>query len=527
MVLIVLFALPLSFTLSKAFANGGESIKSTFTSPYVYRLLWFTIEESLLSALISVVLALPFAYLFANYRFFGRRTILALSALSFTIPSILVVLGFVIFYGKNGFLNKFIGLICGPDTPPVRILYTFGAIILAHVYLNFPVAFNLITNGWSNLPRREEEASYTLHKGKVETFFKITLPKLKGIILNSFIIIFLFCFSSFSIVLVLGGNPKYTTLEAEIYRRARIGLDFSDAAAMALFTFLITSALLLATSSSRRQEKITRNERIAYPLKTKRSKLTAFLVVLLILLFILPPLVSIVYRSFFDRKGNFSLNEWKKLLTFGSTFEPVLNSLVIALISSSLSVMLSESIAIYSTKVNSRFIPLLATLPLATGSVTLGLGYNFLASRIPNAGDSFHFLMVLLTHLVISLPFAVRTILPGAKEIPERLSQASYTLGKGIGYTYFHVERPLLRTYRIKAFIFAFALSLGEVNATLTLSGGHIKTLPIQLYSLIGSYNYQGASVLGTVLLLLAFIIFLLGEATGAGHGLSSDKKSN
>ena len=86
---------------------------------------------------------------------------------------------------------------------------------------------------------------------------------------------------------------------------------------------------------------------------------------------------------------------------------------------------------------------------------------------------------------------------------------------KGSLETYIKTERPLLKSYRRKAFIFAFALSLGEVNATLSLSGGRITTLPIQIYRLIGRYNYQGASALGSVLLILAFIVFLLGERIG------------
>ena len=123
--------------------------------------------------------------------------------------------------------------------------------------------------------------------------------------------------------------------------------------------------------------------------------------------------------------------------------------------------------------------------------------------------------MILATHLVLSIPFAIRTILPGAKEIPERVSEASYTLKKKNFETYMMTERPLLKSYRRKAFIFAFALSLGEVNATLSLGGGRITTLPIMIYRLIGSYNYQGASALGSVLLILAFIVFLLGERIG------------
>ena len=524
-VLLLLFALPLSFTLAKAFSNRAEAVREVFASPYTYRLLLFTLEQSLLSAAVSVVLALPFSYYFASFRFRGRNTILALSALSFTIPSILVVLGFVIFYGNSGILNKALQSLFDLSEPPVKVLYSFFAIILAHVYLNLPVAFNLITNGWAALPCNEEMASLTLRKSRRVTFFRITLPKLRGVIANAFIIIFLFCFSSFAIVMVLGGNPAYSTLESEIYRKANIMLDPAGAAALALFGFLVTGAILLMTTTGRRRERIERAEARNRRLRRKDAVVVFFLV-LLLLLFILPPMLSIFYRSFFTKGGQFSLHEWMKVFEKGNFLEAIINSLAIATVSALLSTALSEPLAVYSAKTSSRIVPLLATLPLATGSVMLGLGYNFVAARTGSHGMVAGYVMILATHMVISLPFALRTMLPGAKEIPERVSQASYTLGKGRLMTYLGTERPLLKNYRRKAFIFAFALSLGEVNATLTLSGGRITTLPIQIYRLIGSYSYQGASALGSVLLVLAFMVFLIGENIGRRKdGVSGNKQ--
>lgn len=515
LILLFLFALPLYFTFSTAFEGGFETIKSVFLSPYSYRLIRFTLIESLLSAILSCVIALPFAAFFANHDFRFRKMTLALSALSFTIPSILVVLGFVIFYGNNGVLNNILKSIFNLNESPVRILYTFSAIILAHVYLNLPVAFNLITNGWTSLPHEEEAASYTLKKGRFKTFLLITLPKLRGVIANAFIIIFLFCFSSFAIVMVLGGSPEYSTLESEIYRRAHISLDYSGASALSIFSFIITTIALSLSYIGRRRERIERVDTGLKKIKKKGTKLLAFILTSAMLLFILPPMLSILYRSFFDRNGVFSLESWSLIFSASSFLSAILNSLLIAIIAATLSTLLAENIAIYSVKCNSRLAPLFATLPLATGSVTLGLGYNFLASHIPYSSIYLDYLMILATHLVLSIPFAIRTILPGAKEIPERVSEASYTLKKKNFETYMMTERPLLKSYRRKAFIFAFALSLGEVNATLSLGGGRITTLPIMIYRLIGSYNYQGASALGSVLLILAFIVFLLGERIG------------
>lgn len=511
-VLVFLFALPLYFTFSKAFEGGFDTLKSVFTSPYSYRLVRFTVVESLLSAFISCLIALPFAAFYASYDFKLRKLTLTLSALSFTIPSILVVLGFVIFYGNNGVLNNMLKSIFHLDESPIRILYTFPAIILAHVYLNLPVAFNLITNGWTSMARNEEMASYTLKKGKMKTFLSITLPKLRGVIANAFVIIFLFCFSSFAIVMVLGGSPEYSTLESEIYRRAHISLDYSGASALSIFSFIITTIALSLSYIGRRKEKMERRESALKKIRKKKGKLLAALMTLAMLLFILPPMLSILYRSFFDRRGDFSLESWNTIFSASSFLSAILNSLFIAMTSAVLATVLAENMAMYSVKCKSRIAPLFATLPLATGSVTLGLGYNFLAAKIGLSSIYTDYLLILATHLVLSIPFAIRTMLPGAKEIPQRVSEASYTLKKSAFETYMRTERPLLKSYRRKAFIFAFALSLGEVNATLALAGGRITTLPILIYRLIGSYNYQGASALGSVLLILAFIVFIMGE---------------
>ena len=518
-VLVFLFALPLYFTFSKAFEGGFDTLKSVFTSPYSYRLVRFTVVESLLSAFISCLIALPFAAFYASYDFKLRKLTLTLSALSFTIPSILVVLGFVIFYGNNGVLNNMLKSIFSLEESPIRILYTFPAIILAHVYLNLPVAFNLITNGWTSLARSEEMASYTLKKGKMKTFLSITLPKLRGVIANAFVIIFLFCFSSFAIVMVLGGSPEYSTLESEIYRRAHISLDYSGASALSIFSFIITTIALSLSYIGRRKEKMERRESALKKIRKKKGKVLAALMTLAMLLFILPPMLSILYRSFFDRRGDFSLESWNTIFSASSFLSAILNSLFIAMTSAVLATVLAENMAMYSVKCKSRIAPLFATLPLATGSVTLGLGYNFLAAKIGLSSIYTDYLLILATHLVLSIPFAIRTMLPGAKEIPQRVSEASYTLKKSAFETYMRTERPLLKSYRRKAFIFAFALSLGEVNATLALAGGRITTLPILIYRLIGSYNYQGASALGSVLLILAFIVFIMGERIGKKEG--------
>lgn len=515
-VLIVLFLIPLFFTFSYAFKDDGKAIVEIFTDRYTYRLLSFTLEESLISAVISVLIALPIAAFFSRYAFPGRRVILTLSGLSFTIPTILVVLGFVIWYGNNGLLNEMLMKLTGRDYAMLKILYSFKAIILAHVYLNFPIAFLLITNAWTELPDTPEKAAYTLGGTRMRTFLRVTLPRLMPSILSAFILIFLFCFSSFSIILVLGGNPAYSTFETEIYRRVHVSVDREGAAALSIFAFFITGIMLIITSPGRKTAKASRKQRVLEKARG-RKLLEALLLMLLILLFILPPMLSVIYRAFYTKDGDFTLRAWNDIAK-GSTglmstaLNGIINSAAIALISSLLAVYLGSRIAMAAAKRDSRLLPIICSLPMATGSVTLGLGFSFLAATVSHDSLAFSYLLVGAAHLTIILPFAVRTITPGARTIADSLSASSYTLGVSVGRTARKVEYPMLSPYKRKAFAFAFAISLGEVNATLTLSDGHVSTLPILIYRMISSYNYQGAAALGTLLLAEALLVFAIGE---------------
>ena len=511
----LIFLLPLFSVLGRAFINGPEAVINTFRDAYTWRLLAFTVWESLLSAIISVSLAIPFSVFFSKYSFFGRKAILTASDVAFALPAILCVLGFVIFYGNNGILNNILVSLHITEEK-IKFLYSFPSVIMAHVYLNFPVAFSLITSALVGMDEKEEMASKLLGKSNLYTFIKITIPKVKGTIISAFILIFLFCFPSFLIVMSLGGSPKYYTIEAEIYRRTYTDVNTVSSSSLALFSFIIMSLLLLVSGYGREEKKASRAKRI---IKKARGwkKLEAFALSLMITLFLAPPLLSIIYRAFFTKDGTFTLKAWLDIASSsptgaGTGLNAIFNSLLIALVSSFLAVSLSTAISISAVRRKSRIIPLLTSLPMAAGSVSLGLGFAFLSTRLPYKSIYISYILVILAHLVVVMPFTVRTIMPGAKRIPDTLTLASMCLGKGCYSSYRKVEKPMLKSYRRRAFAFAFALSLGEVNATMALAEGKVTTLPILIYKMINQYNYQGASALAIILLTTAIIVFAIGE---------------
>jgi len=278
----------------------------------------FTLIQAAISTLASLVVALAGAYLLSTYSFRFKRLILALSAVPFVIPSILVVLGFVIFFGNNGFLNTALMNIFSLSEPPIRILYSYKAIILAHTFYNFPIIMNLVATYAMHLDRRLEAVSYTLGASKAKTFFSVTLPRLLPAIISASSLVFLFCFSSFAIILVLGGGPRYTTMEVEIYRQARMMGNTGAAAALSLFSIAVTSLLLVAYNRS--QRRLSKSEAYREPLSLEKrpaglvGRVLAVLYTIISLLFVLAPIISVIVRSVYSSSTGFTLKWYRQLL---------------------------------------------------------------------------------------------------------------------------------------------------------------------------------------------------------------------
>ncbi len=547
-VLLLLFFIPLLIILSKGFINREGNFTfslfgDTLRDPYVLRVILFTLGQSAASTLGALVIGLPGAYFMSHYSFRGKRLVKAVSTIPFILPSILVVLGFVIFYGNTGVLNTLLMKVFPFEEPPVKILYSFKAIILAHTFYNFPIVLSIVATYWQQLPLRPAHAAQSLGASKSRVFWTITLPRLLPAIISASILVFLFCFSSFAILLVLGGGPKFTTLEVEIYQRARMAGDIAGSSALAGISILIAVLLVTLYSASQQKMKVAEeftiqtDGRTPGKMKSKGMKLFILIYIVFTVIFILGPLLSIVYRSLFaqvSRSGPmvFSLHNYQLLFSSfaggnNTSLLSIINSVIIAASASFISVIFSvllSSRIVSGRKRDRLFLEVFAMLPMVVSSVTLGLGY-YMVAVISSRWDVSKVVFVVLAHVVITSPFILRSVLPTYRRIPPTYQMASLTLGATLPKTFWKIDLPLLRNALVTAGAFGFAISMGELQATLTLSDSTIITLPITMYRLIGSYNFAAACALGTILMLVCIIIFLSIEYLKKGevqHGFSS-----
>jgi thiamine transport system permease protein len=520
------FALPLISVAYRA-AGSFSELSGLFHSTYYRGLLGFTMKQAALSTLFSVLLGLPGAYFIGRYDFPGKKILKSISTVPFVLPSILAVLGFILVFGHSGFINAIRAALSREETSSWRILYSLKAIILAHVFYNFPLTLRIVGDAWSSLPQSEYSAARSLGAGPLKAFLTVDLPRLIPGVLTSGVITFLYCFLSFAIILVLGGGPEFTTLEVEVYRLIKFQLDFSRGSGIAIFESIIAIGLLAIYSriDNRLRERTTVLETSVKRRSTGRigkwKSIPGILYLIPALFLIMAPLLSIISYSFLSRASRtaslmFSLHHWKNLFGGGrvEASVPMLSILRTFILGGAVAILTTLTASLagwYSVRNRGTSVRILETmmfLPMGISSVILGLGYLILTDSIPGS-NTIRLISLAAAHSIMALPFAYRIISGRLKELSPRIPQAAQAAGAGPVKSFFTIELPQARGALITASVFSLALSAGELNATIILAPGNFTTMPLAIYRMIGAYDISGACTLGTILIAISILSFL------------------
>jgi len=525
--LAVFFAFPVLSIVALGVAPDGVpdpgALVRTWTSSSTLRVVAWTIGLALAATTLTLLAGLPAAWVFARFRFPGKRLLRALLTVPFVLPSVVVGAAFLALLGPRSPLNALLTAIAGPDAPQVRLDGTTIAILLASVFYNVAVVLRLVGGFWAHLDPRAEEAARVLGASPWRAFREVTWPLLRPAVLSAVSIVLLFTLTSFGIVLVLGG-PGQATLEVEIWRRTALLLDLPAAAALSILQ--VGGVFLLLLASARAQERLAVAQRLRPAAETERAPRTrrerfvvgtvlAGLIALVGL-----PLLILVERSFAVGAG-YGLTAWTTLGSlpqraglFVPPAEAIGNSLLFAfatlLVAGSLG--LSAALAIGSRRgwLPQTFDALLM-LPVGTSAVTVGFGF-LVALGEPPLDLRTSILLIPLAHALVALPFVIRATAPVIRSIDPRLREAAAVLGASPGRAWREVDAPIVARAALVGAGFAFAISLGEFGATLFIARPATPTLPVAIYRLLGlpgPLPFAQAMALATILLVLTAISVL------------------
>ncbi|MFG3253538.1 ABC transporter permease [Streptomyces sp. NPDC048172] len=508
----VFFAWPVAAIVGRGLREGGHwhtgRVGQVLTDPDVLHVLWFTLWQALASTGLTLALALPGAYVFARLDFPGKGLLRAVVTVPFVLPTVVVGSAFLALAGRGGVLDEWFG---------VRLDTGVWAILLAHVFLNYAVVLRTVGGLWAQLDPRQEEAARVLGAGRFAAWRRVTLPALAPSLAAAALIVFLFTFTSFGVIQVLGG-PRYATLEVEIYRQTATLLDLPTAAVLTLLQFAAVAALLAVHAWSLRKRE-TALSLVPAQTTARRPRgpfqwAALWAVLGLTLLLVLVPLAVLVERAFNGPDGYGlaffrALGEESDSATFVvAPAAAIGNSLAYAAVATLIALVIGGLAAAALTRRAGKLVrgfDALLMLPLGTSAVTVGFGFLIALDEPPlDLRDSW--ILVPLAQALVGVPFVVRTMLPVLRAVDVRLREAAAVLGASPLRAWREVDLPLVRRALLVAAGFAFAVSLGEFGATVFIARPDAPTLPVAVARLLGragEMNYGQAMALSTVLMLV------------------------
>lgn len=509
-----------SFTPSEI--SRGETPLTVFGDPQYLQVLLFTLWQATLSTLLTLALGLPAAYVFARYRFAGQRLFRALAMVPFVMPTVVVAAAFSALLGPRGALNTTLQSLFRLSQPPLAFTGTFSIILIAHAFYNVAVVMRLVGGFLESFNPRIEEAAANLGANRRQTFWHVTLPMALPAIGAAAALTFLFTFTSFGVVLILGG-ARFATLEVEIYRQTAQMLRLDIATSLAILQMIVT--VLVSWVSTRLEQCATAplEAQAASDLRKPPATLGAkglvagslcMIVVLLML-----PLFTLFLRSI-NFEGDplryyVALNENPRgAFFFVPPLAAIRNSLLFALVTATLSMGLGLPLAYAIARGKLTLLEALLLLPIGTSAVTLGLGF-LVAFDQPPLELRTSVILLPVAHTLIALPFVVRSILPAIRAFDSRLREAARGLGANAWQVLSHVDLPLLAAPFIGAAIFAFTISLGEFGASLLVARPEYPTMPVVIYRFLGqpgAANYGQALAMSSLLMIVTALSVLLIE---------------
>ncbi len=517
---LVFLAYPLGGMLRESFFRAGvgvDDIRPLWEDAYFRERAWFTLWQAVASTGITLILAMPAAWAMAKLEFRGKSLVVALVTVPFVLPTVVVAVAFTALVGPQGAANSALQWLFGIEEPPIDLLNSIWIILLAHVFYNVAMAARMIGAAWAGVDQRIEDAAAVLGSGRWETLLRVTLPLLRPAILAAASLVFLFCFTSFGVVLILGGS-RYGTIETEVYRQTAFLFHLPLAATLALlqlgFTFLVMATYThFERGVAGEQAGKTRR------LPGHQGLLAAMILLALVALTVLP-LAALAERSVHGTDG-YTLQFYRELgqnaaqsVVFVEPFAAIRHSLGFALATMLLAVPLG-TLGAYGSVRSGRagnWVQAALLIPLGVSAVTLGLGFLVTFDKPPlNLRGTW--MLVVIAHTLVAYPFVMRAVAVDLRSMNPRLREAARVLGANPVRVFMEVDLPLIWRSLAVGGVFAFATSLGEFGATLLIARPEWATIPVAIFRFLGrpgSLNYGQALAMSTILMVVATAGFVL-----------------
>ncbi len=482
----------------------------------VGRLLVFTTAQATASTLLSVLLGTLLAWSLSHCRvFWGRGMLLALLSVSMVLPTIIAALGLVSVLGRNGWINQIYHLVTGQSIG--FSIYGIAGILIAHIWLNAPFVARGLLHRLEGVPVERLKLAASLRLSPWQRFKIVEWPVLGTTLPGLAVTVFMLCFTSFAIVLILGGSPNFNTLEVAIFEAVKLEFDLTRAAILALLQLGVCGFLVMvAATLSLRSSAISQPSTFHMWPDPVAARTIQFATILLFAVAFIVPLSAILVDGL---RGDIFV-----VVQDDNFHQALETSLIVAGFSSILTIGCALAIAATRRNLGSYLrvrqtrwswlvgwlISFMGTAYLAMPSIVLGVGFFLIFQNFPIATDHLAPLALVIANVLMALPFALVVFTPAMEKSAQRYDKLAFSLNiRGLA-RWRLIEWPTLRHEIGFVSALSFCLSLGDLGVIALFGNRDFITLPWLMYQKLGSYRTLDASVIALILLVLVVSVFLL-----------------
>ena len=488
------------FAFVGLFNFSGEPIRwQFFSDPYLHSILKFTLLQSSLSALLSVLLAWPVALALSHLpRSRHQKIFLSLCVLCFVMPTLVLITGIVALFGQSGMLSRMLG----EDWN----IYGLSGILLAHVYLNMPFAVRAIYLRLSSIPAGNWRLAQQLKLSRWQQLRFIEWPAARSATWITLGFVMVLCFNSFAVVLALGGGPKSTTFEVAIYQALKYDFNISEALVLSWIQLALAGGLYLMVTTFGQVSWLGQETRHHHyrPRPSNQATMAYYLCYGLAWLFLLAPMLALIPKTF----GVWSDGHyWLSLLL------PLITSLGLALTATVVSVGMAYAVlspyrrSLRKGSANYIWLDGMASHSLVVPAMVLSVGiFVFCLPRFDL--DHWAFAAVLLVNALISVPFAITQLKPALVNYDQQYWRVIQTLKLRFAQRCY-AEWKFVRPAVLTSAAFVSVLVLGDVAIYSIFGNQDFITLPWLIYGYASTYRIAEAAVASIVLLLLSILMVM------------------
>ncbi|AWX13322.1 thiamine/thiamine pyrophosphate ABC transporter permease ThiP [Mergibacter septicus] len=487
--------------------QNGTQWGELWQDPYLWHVIRFSFYQASLSVVLSLVLAIPVARALFYLEFFAKPLLLKLFTLTYVLPSLVVIFGIIGVYGNNGWLSHFFH--CFNLTLPS--VYGLNGILLTHLFFNMPLASKVLLQSLQSIPPQQHQLAAQLNIRGWAFFRLIELPYIRQQLLPLASLIFLLCFTSFTIVLTLGGGPKYTTLEVAIYQAITFDFDLSKAAFFAVLQFIFCFGLFTVTTFFHQAPPSSPHNSWWIAPISQLNKVVLSLILISAMLFIILPLLNTLYSAL-------KVSDFWAVWFNPELWQAIGFTIILAPTAGMISVFFSLGLLLTARQLRWQKYRWLAenflnigTLILAIPTLVLAIGL-YLNLQHFDVDIILLFLIVAIYNALMAMPFVIRLLAVPLNNNMLHYQNLCLSLNIRGWKRWLLVEKATLLAPLKSAFAFATALSLGDFTIIALLGSQDFTSLPRLLYQQLGHYKTQDAAVTALILLLMCCFIFLFIE---------------